>query len=70
MVRVVDLGAEAEFAATVKVTVPFPVPLPPPLMVLQSALFIAVQGQPVAALTLTDEFPPPPPTAMLVALNV
>ena len=45
-------GDVAVFAAIAKATVPLPLPLAPDVMVSQESLLVAVQVQPVAAVTL------------------
>ena len=45
-------------AATVYVTVPFPLPVLPPVRTIQLSLLVAVQPQPLAAVTLTLAAPP------------
>jgi hypothetical protein len=45
-------------AVALKVTVPLPFPLAPPLMVSQAALLVAVQAQPLAAVTAVVADPP------------
>lgn len=47
------------FAATVNATVPLPLPLAPDVIVTHVAFFVAVQAQPVPAVTATDPEPPP-----------
>src|SRR5579863_7552141 len=71
MVNVPDLGAAEVSADAVKETAPLPVPLEPELIVIQSALLIAVHAQLAAeAVTPTDELPPAPLNAALEALSV
>ena len=45
------------FAVALKVTVPLPEPLAPPLMVSHAALLVAVQAQPLAAVTAVLDDP-------------
>lgn len=52
IVNVPVLLEAAGFAATLNVTVPFPDPGVPPVIVIQDVLLVAVQLQPVAAVTL------------------
>jgi hypothetical protein len=46
------------FAATVNATLPFPVPFAPDVIDSQLALLVAVQPQPLPAITLTEPLPP------------
>ena len=50
-------GAADVLVAALKVTVPLPEPLAPPLMVSQAALLVAVQAQPLAAVTAVVDDP-------------
>ena len=50
---------ELVFAVAVMLTVPFPDPLAPLVTVSQDALLVAVQAQPVAAVSVTEPLPPP-----------
>ena len=59
MVNVPVRELEPVLAATEKVTVPLPVPLAPDVIVIQVALLVAVQGQPLLAATLELPLPPP-----------
>ena len=46
------------FAATENWVVPLPLPLPPEVIVIHAALLVAVHGQAVAVVTLTEPAPP------------
>jgi hypothetical protein len=70
MVSVPVLGAADVRADALKETVPFPVPLEPALIVIQSALLVAVHAQVGGAVTLTDRLPPTPFNPALEALRV
>jgi len=56
------------FAETATATVPFPFPDWPDVIVIHPALLVAVQLQPVNALTVTDNPPPPDPIESRVRL--
>ena len=49
------------FAATENCVAPAPLPLAPEVTVIQASLLVAVQAQPVWAVTVTE---PPPPLAV------
>ena len=55
---IVPMRCGPVLAATVNSTVPLPLPLAPLEMVIQAALLIAVQAQPVTVVTLTEPDPP------------
>ncbi len=63
MVSVADRLVVAVLAATLNVTVPLVEPLDPPVTVTQLAPLVAVQGQPVIAVTATLPDPPAPAKA-------
>ena len=52
--------APVVFAATVYVTAPLAVPLAPERIEIHATLLVAVQAQPVEAVTDTEEFAVPP----------
>ena len=56
------------FDATENCVVPLPLPLAPEVTVIQAALLVAVQAQPVAVVTLTK--PDPPLAAMLCEVGL
>ena len=58
MVRVPVRDVVSGFAATPYVTEPLPLPPAPALIVIQAALFVAVQSQPADAVTVTDPVAP------------
>jgi hypothetical protein len=65
MVRVPVRAIPLAFAATEYPTVPGPVPEAPEMILIQAALLVAPQGQPVVAFTLTEPVPAPAPTEAL-----
>ena len=60
----------AVFAVAVALTVPSPDPLAPLVTVSQDALLVAVQAQPVAAVSVTEPLPPPATMFSVVADSV
>jgi hypothetical protein len=66
MVSVPVRGLLAGFSAIAKVTVPGPLPLLPAVMVSHAAPLLAVQAQPLGAVTVTLPVPAAAATARLV----
>ena len=58
IVNVADRAVVPVFAATLNATEPLPVPLAPLVIVTHVTGLVAVQAQPVAAVTLTVPVPP------------
>ena len=55
----VPVRAAPALEATSKLTVPVPVPLVPPVILIQLAVLVAVQGHPPGVVTLNSPVPPP-----------
>jgi hypothetical protein len=58
IVTVADRWLVAVLAAALKATVPAPLPLAPDVTVSHAALLLAVQAQPLGAVTVTVPLPP------------